>query len=936
MTSATGNLRELFDEAVALAPGERSRFLAERCADAGQRVMLERMLAIDAGQVEGMLDRPLDAMLERVGRTGRQPQLASGAAIGTFRVLDKLGEGGSSIVYRAEREQDGVRQLVALKLLRRGVHGEHERRRFRTERRALAALRHPGIARLIEGGVTDEGIAYIAIELVDGMPITIYALEHRLDLRARLGLFVAVCRAVEAAHRALIVHRDLKPSNVLVTNDGEVKLLDFGIAKWLDEETDDTRTQQLVMTPAYAAPEQFRRQPVTTATDVYALGVLLGELVTGVRRESGDIHTPSSQVRDSEPGVLPASPAITRRQLRGDLDNIVLKASAAEPERRYASAGAFADDVERHLAGEPVLAHPPSRWYRAGKFVARHRGGVLAAAAVAAALVAALGVTRWQANVAREEARRARVVRDFLVDLFDSARAHLPRDGRPTPEALVEEAEKQLAGKSDVAPDTRASLERTLGEVELSLSEFARAQTLFAAAAESARQADDAASVREARVLHADALQRAGKNAEALHEVNAELGALRAAPSRLLLRALAVLAATERMTGANDASIAHRREAQQVAIGLYGENGVEAIATGFEVGNALAEQEKFRDAIQVLEPLLARWRAARAPEDDRYVAALDSLATAEDGVGDLAKTEARLREVLALKRRIYTAPHDAIAKTLRDLGVVEERAEKYAEAESLMDEALAMQRKVFGDDHREVAETYNERAEIKVAESRYADAEPDFRAGIAICERTKLKEEVCANLHNNFGMALYRQNRFAEARTEIVEALAERRALHGNDHPDVAYSLSSLSNVAAKEGDYAEAERLAAESLAILERNGAGASIEAALVRFSQAYALSKAHRNEEALAAIERTLDDWRRVSPAGRTRRVSMLVQKAYVLRDLGRADEARRTADDAIALGVDPGQLSATVKKSLRELSGRADVYPEVAGMNGIAAW
>jgi len=936
MTPTTRNPRELFDQAVVLAPAERRRFLASCCPDPEQRAVLERMLALHENAAEGMLDRPFDAMLDDVGRAEHESQPPRDTTIGPFRMRDRIGEGGTSVVYRAEREQDGVTQVVALKLLRRGVYGEHERRRFRGERRALAELRHPGIARLIEGGVTEDGTAYIALELVDGVPITVYAREHRLGLRARLGLFVSTCRAVEAAHRALIVHCDLKPSNVLVTKDGEVKLLDFGIAKWLDD-LDDTRTQHVAMTPAYAAPEQFERQPITTATDVYTLGILLGELVTGIRREAGDCRTPSSQVgQDNLPGVLPAPPAVTRRQLRGDLDNIVLKAAAVESERRYASAGALADDIERHLAGNAVLAHPPSRWYSAGKFVTRHRGGVLASAALAATLVAALGVTAWQAKVAREEARRANVVRDFLVDLFDSARAHLPRDARPTPDALVAQAQKQLAGASDVAPGTRASLERTLGEVELSLSNFARAQALFDQAGEEALLAGDAAGVRESHVLRADALQRAGRNTEASSEVNADLGALRAAPSSLLLRALGVLAAAERMTGANEASVGHRREARQAAVALYGENSVGAIAAGFGVGNALAEQERFPDAITVLEPLLARWREQHAPEDDRYVAALDSLATAEDGVGDLAKTEARLRELLALKRRIYTAPHEAIAKTLRDLAVVVLRAEKYAEAESLMNEALDMQRKVFGGDHREIAETYNERAEIMIAQSRFVEAESDFRAGVAICERTKIEEEVCANLHNNFGMALYRQNQFAEAKVEIEKALAERRVLHGNDHPDVAISLSTLSNVAAKRGDYAEAERLAAESLAILERNGTGASIEAALARFSYAYALSKVRRNEEALSTIERTLDDWQRVSPDGRTRRVSMLVLKAFILRDLGRADEARRTAADAIALGVESGQLSATVKKSLRELSGRADVYPDVAGRTDIAAW
>ncbi|MGN6517831.1 MAG: serine/threonine-protein kinase [Dokdonella sp.] len=427
MTATPASPREWFEAALALAPAERAEWLAEHCTDEGQRAEVLRLLAADAEGGERVLDQPFDQLLGRVGETAAPPApLPHGTTVGDYTLIERLGEGGYSVVYRAEREQAGVRQAVALKLLHRGLHTPEEQRRFRDERRALAQLRHPGIARLIEGGVTAAGAPYIALELVDGAPITDYARSHRLDLHARLRLFVAVCRAVEAAHRALIVHRDLKPSNVLVTREGEVKLLDFGIAKLLDAGDDATRTQRQALTPAYAAPEQFALGQITTATDVYALGVLLGELVTGQRRAPGDAHTPSSRVgADTDEALLPAPARVVRRQLRGDLDNIVLKATAAEPERRYASAGAFADDVERHLAGQPVQAHPPSRWYRARKFVSRHRGGVASSALFLVAILAALALAVWQAQRAESAARRAQVqarraeaMQAFLGDVF--------------------------------------------------------------------------------------------------------------------------------------------------------------------------------------------------------------------------------------------------------------------------------------------------------------------------------------------------------------------------------------------------------------------------------------------------------------------------------------------------------------------------------------
>ena len=281
------SLRDLFEAALELPPTERMAYLAQHCSEREQIAAIERMLEADQNMTPRLLDRSVDAVLERIGDVQPAASVAqSGTQVGPFTVLDKLGEGGSSIVFRAFREQAGVKQTVALKLLRRGLFSSEEQRRFRRERLALAQLQHPGIARLIEGGITENGIPYIALELIDGKPITDYVQANGLDVRDRLRVFTAACRAVEAAHRALIVHRDLKPTNVLVTREGNVKLLDFGIAKLLDGEPDDsTRTQHHAMTPAYAAPEQFDHGMITTATDVYALGVLLNEMMTGSRRK---------------------------------------------------------------------------------------------------------------------------------------------------------------------------------------------------------------------------------------------------------------------------------------------------------------------------------------------------------------------------------------------------------------------------------------------------------------------------------------------------------------------------------------------------------------------------------------------------------------------------------------------------------------------------
>ena len=917
--STRNRLRELFEQLVDLQASERDAVI-ERCtADADERAALRRLLAAD--QDAGFLDTPATEHAARMGAEEIASDGLIGQRVGAFRLVRALGHGGMAAVFLGERVDVDYRQQVAVKLLRRGLYSDLEQRLFQRERQVLAALDHPNIAHLIDGGVTDAGIPYLVMEHVDGVALTQYAHLRNLDLDARLRLFLDVCRAVEAAHRSLIVHRDIKPSNILVEADGTVKLLDFGIAKLIEE--DEAGATVGVYTPEYAAPEQIAGGAITTATDVYGLGVLLHELLLGFRPAGGATRRPSSRLNQPATGTAQAAEPL-RRALRGDLDNIVLKALEPEPLRRYASAGALADDIERHLEHRPVFAHPPSRLYRMAKFVQRHRAGVLATALFAAAILAALGIAVWQARVAREQAARANTVRDFLVDVFDAARAHLPREQRPTPEALVNQARQRLSQVGQLDAATRGDLLRTLGEVSLSLSNFAEAQALFRQAQTSAATLGDVAAAHAAAVLHADALQRAGRNGDAIAEIEPLLPALRMAPAGASLRALGVLAAAEVAGGKLDAALAHRREAAALAAQIYGGGSTEALAAELEVGNTLADEQRYPQAIAALEPALARWRDGRAAEDDRYVAALASLANATDAVGNKPASEARYRELLALKRRIYTAPHDAIARTLRDLGTAVLHEDKFAEAETLMREALTMLQQVYGNDHGQIAETHDALGEAMVAQRRFADADGEYRAAIAICERAALKEEVCPRAHNNLGMSLYRQDRLDEAKAEMTLALEGRRALFGDDHPTVAFSLSTLANVAEKQNDHAQSVRLSGQALAVLERGGRGASREDALIRNGYAQALWQAGRLDDALREIRRTLADWQRVAPDGRTRRVIMLVLQAQILRDLKRADESRRIADEAISIGADPAELAPRTKQLLRELSGRDTLY------------
>jgi tetratricopeptide (TPR) repeat protein len=473
-------LRALFDAAADLDADARARHLDAHCPPA-LRAELEAMFAADEDSNEPPTPERVGEIAAQLGDVGPLMPRA-GTRIGAFEVVGLLGEGGYSTVLHARRNIAGASQDVALKLLRHSLHSPEAQRQFRREQQALIALRHPNIARLIEGGVSDTGQPYIALELVRGTDIVEHAKSRALDMRARLHLFVVACRAVDAAHRALIVHRDLKPSNVFVDDDGEVKLLDFGIAKLLETDAEITRTAVPAFTPAYAAPEQRAGGAITTATDVYALGVLLGELLTGERVNDGSGRTPSSRIGPTTGEGRPSP--VTRRQLRGDLDTIVMKALADEPELRYASAGTFADDIERLLAGQPVVAHPPSRWYRTRKFVARHKGSVAGTLMLVLGILAALGVAVWQANVARREAARAHAENRFIAGLFDPLRTGVQEGQVPTTRQLLDagvaQLNSQFAGDDAALADlallfSRVHIEIGAADVALDLATRAHA-----------------------------------------------------------------------------------------------------------------------------------------------------------------------------------------------------------------------------------------------------------------------------------------------------------------------------------------------------------------------------------------------------------------------------------------------------------------------------
>jgi len=672
-------MEALFHAALERPAAERGAYLATEETDAEIRAGVERLLAHHTEDDASLRDALHAAITDPVGVPARE-------YIGAYRLLRELGSGGMGTVFLAERRLGDTRQRVALKLIR-GFPTAEARGRLARERALLAELNHPNIARLFDGGDSEDGQPYLVMDYVEGEPLLAYCEKHSLGIEARLALIVQLCRAVQHAHQHLIVHRDIKPGNVLVREDGAPVLLDFGIGKLLDGSDPDAIATR-VFTPAYAAPEQREGRHATTASDVYALGCVLFELLTGA--STADWAHAESLPRPSSA----ASDAQRARHLRGDLDRIVLKATDRAPERRYASADALAEDVGRYLAGQPVNAGPDSVGYRARKYIARHRWAVLAGVLVMLMIAGFVWSLAVERSHAVQQATRAAATRDFLVSLFRFADPKVHQGKPPTLRELLDQGSTRLNTELAGQPELHAELNDALAEIygdigedQASLAEVQSALKLdgehgdaelrakrldrlarielasregFKDALTHAEQGLGAIETRtdeRARELRSELLNTKGLALTALAHYDEAATSLRAALDLLpglganrdeqranLLQHLVKL---EVMRGDNDAALRYAAEAESAVIALRGRDHPDAIK-----------------AIELRASLLAR-------------------------TNHLADAEPRYREVLAQQRRLYGEDSSYVTKTKIALGRVLLREDRATHALPFLDDVKA-------------------------------------------------------------------------------------------------------------------------------------------------------------------------------------------------------------------------------------------------------
>ena len=914
-----------FDEVIELAPVERARHVEVLRLPEPVEARLRDMLAADNSMPAAVRGSVAEA-IERICANDDDAlgQSLIGTQIGNFRLLSMIGQGGSSAVFRAERPAGDGAQIVALKLMRTGLYSANEQRRFRREQALLAQLTHPNIARLIEGGVSAAGIPYIAMELVDGLPITRAAIQRGLTLEQRLLWFAKLCRTIEAAHATLIVHRDLKPSNLFVTTDGELKVLDFGIAKLVDEDTHVTRTQSVAFTPGYAAPEQVRGGgALTTAVDVYALGVVLGELLTG-ELLSGARRASEAVAAGVEPlpnGLPPR--AVLARQLRGDVDAILASALADEAALRFRSAGAFADDVERYVVGKPVRAHPPSRWYQARKFARRHRRSIAVSALLMLALLTATAVVAWQARNLAHEAQRARSTLDFLLHVFSAAEPAGPRLSPPSVADVVRASIGEVQHAGTLQPAVRIELTTALGGV---LS----------------KQGDMEGSLRLLERNHRDAVATLGAGdttalLAGLALAQAQAEAKLSAQGRPLLDTLLQHSASAdvelraRLLGVSADVAADRFERERAlresaqALALCEQQCDERtrITTLITRGNVLATFQDDAAAIAVLERAATMQRQLFGGPHVEIADTLEALSRAYRRSGRIERAEALARESLAIAAASLPDPHRRRASALDSLRQVLMDSGKLDEAIALGLRIIAMDEVIFGPAHTSVATDENTLGFTYSMRGDFEQAAQHFRSALAIAERIPDNGRRVAIYQANLGQALSRSGSVDEGQRLIRSALTGFRQQAELDYSEITSALEKLGELQRLSADYAgalasfqEADALYREHL----QNAPGEWHARTLIGIGRVLSGSRAddvRAERELRAALTLTAAGDSRVSP--------LRIEAEAVLADLlyrrGRRMEARRLFDSANAQAHSSTQaLPLGIARLLQELGSK----------------
>ncbi len=808
----------VFHDAVETPPEQRDAFLADACSGdtSLEREVRELIEQHDASQ--GFLAEPatFDA---GIGDGGPGEDSLVGQLVDLYRIRAVIGEGGMGVVYDAEQERP-VRRRVALKLIKLGMDTREVIARFENERQALALMNHPNIASVLDGGVTDSGRPYFVMEYVAGVPITDYCDQHRVAIADRLALFMRLCKAIEHAHQKGIIHRDIKPSNVLVAmQDGQPvpKVIDFGVAKALNQRLTEltvfTAIGRFIGTPEYMSPEQAESSglDVDTRTDIYSLGVLLYKLLCGSlpldgrEMTSGDYATLRQTIRDREPRrpsdqVTAGERSIARergvefdalrKQLRGDLDWIVMRALEKDRTRRYQTASEFEDDIRRYLANEPVLAGPPGATYRARKFVRRHRLAVASVAVLtivvgafaAMMTVQSLSLSRALAT-ADIERERAQEVTGFLVDLFEQTDPVVAQGREVTVREALDRGSEQLAGELNEQPLLKATLRETIGKVYLALGAYPQSIDNLA----------DAVALRRGQYgdEHPD-----------------------------VARALALMGRTRATQGKYDEAEDYYSEALATQRRTLGDGHAELATTLNELGFLLTLQGRYDEAESMQQEGLEMRLALFGERHEDVGLSYNDLAITFRRMNRYEEAEQYYRTALSIWREVYGDRNTQVATLLNNLGVLLHVSGRFEAAREAFAEALSVRREQLGNQHYYTGLTINNLAGVHIETGDFRRAEDMYREALAI-HTAAIGPESPESLsaRSNVARAIYEQGDFGEAERMFREVLEGRRRVLDPSDPQIANAQSWLARTLIETGQTEEANRLARSALATFEES---------------------------------------------------------------------------------------------------------------------
>jgi serine/threonine protein kinase/TolA-binding protein len=846
-------LNELFFFARQLPPGERKAYIARKTR--GDPELRDELIALlESHQLRqrrtGPLTRALGPPTRSFGGEARDQSSLIGQVIANYELVSVLGRGGAGTVFLGERADRQFSARVAVKVVDRAAAPDLGMR-FRAERQILASLNHPNIARLIDAGETDDGQPYLVMEYIEGQPLDRYCDERQLDLRERLALFMDICAAVQYAHQNLIIHRDIKPANILVTTEGTPKLLDFGIAKLLNGAmgamSELTRMNDRLLTPEYASPEQILGGAVTTASDVYSLGVVLYRLLTGLRPYEishnasqlelersicvADPLKPSAAVlramettpAEGEPSMNTLalarglSPERLRRRLQGDLDAIVMRALRKEPERRYSSVERLVADIRHYLANEPVQARQGNWFYYSQRFVRRHTAGVAAGVAFLGFVIAVavvMSIQRQNIAEALERAmndrERAEKVSQFMLDVFSAADPFSNFGREPTARILLEQAARNIQNDLTQQPEVRARLLEAIGRSYRRLGQPDRAVMYLQDSLRIQQQlfGNDEATIGGIVTEIAIALREQGRMeesdryfSEALSISQQSKNHLSEAHAQLLVN----LGRLEKLRSNTKEALAKLTEALELMRRIKGPDDPEVGGILAEMSNILVWSDDLEGAERAARQAVEIYKSVHDSHPDRIMADyyLADILFYRGQIDDAAKL---FENALAAQRRIYGSSNSMVADTLASLAQVRIAQNNLGEAEKLIREGLAAHRNSDSAAYSKIGYLQTMLATVLMRRSSYREAEGLLRDTLSLFEKNgALEHQYAASAEHYLGETLLAQRKFAEAENVLLSAV-HRWQRTGAPGWRSARSASALGEALYKQGRVEEAE----------------------------------------------------------------------------------------------------------------------------------